>query len=154
MFADFCRFLPIFSSMLPRSCNQDPRRFFVEAEFFNIGMDSTLYRQLIGSLMYLVHTRPDICYIVNVLSQFMSDPKHIHLVADKHVLIYVRGTITYGLRYTSNSAVLLSGYSYSNWASSAIDWKSTFGYCFSMGSTMISWSSKKQGSIAQSTAEA
>ena len=71
-------------------------------------VESTLYEQLIGSLMYLVHTIPNICYIVNALSQFMSDPNHIHLVATKHVLRYVRGTITYGLRYTSSSGVLLS----------------------------------------------
>ena len=70
------------------------------------GVDSTLYQQLIGSLMYLVHTRPDICYTVNSLSQFMFDPKHIHWVAAKHVLRYVRGTITYGLTYTSSSGVL------------------------------------------------
>ena len=73
-------------------------------------VDSTLYKQLIGSLMYLVHTRPDICYTVNALSQFMSNPKHIHWVAAKHVLRYVQGTITYGLMYTSNSGVLLAGY--------------------------------------------
>ena len=101
-------------------------------------VDSTKYRQLIGSLMYLVHTRPDICYTVNALSQFMSDPKHIHLVVAKHVLRYVRGTITYGLRYTSSNGVLLSEYSDSDWAGSAVDRKSTSGYCFSMGSTMIS----------------
>ena len=86
---------------------------------------STLYRQLIGSLMYLVHTRPDICYTMNALSQLMSDPKHIHLVAAKHVLRYVQGTITYGLRYTSSSGVLLSGYSDSDWAGSVVDRKST-----------------------------
>ena len=91
-------------------------------------VDSTLYRQLIGSLMYLVHTRPDICYTVNALSQFMSDPKHIHLVAAKHVLRYVRGTITYGLRYTSSSGVLLSRYSDLDWAGSAVDRKSTSVY--------------------------
>jgi len=117
-------------------------------------VDSTLYRQLIGSLMYLVHMRSDICYTMNALSQFMFDPKQIHLVASKHVLIYVRGTITYGLRYTSSSGVLLFGYASSDWAGSAVDQKSTFGYCFSMGSTMISWSNRKQGSIAQSTPEA
>ena len=111
-------------------------------------VDSTLYRQLIGSLMYLVHTRLDICYTVNALRQFMSDPKHIHWVAAKHVLIYVRGTITYGLRYTSSSGVLLAGYADSDWAGSAVDQKSTSSYCFSMESAMISWSSKNQGSIA------
>ena len=107
-------------------------------------VESTLYRQLIGSLMYLVHTRPDICYTMNALSQFMSDSKHIHWVAAKHVLRYVRGTITYGLRYTSSSGVLLVGYADSNWVGNAVDWKSTSGYCFSMGSAMISWSSRRR----------
>ena len=73
--------------------------------------------------MYLVHTRLDIYYTVNALSQFMSDPKHIHLIAAKHVLRYVRGTITYGLRYTSSSGVLLSGYADSDWVGSAVDRK-------------------------------
>ena len=80
---------------------------------------------------------------MNALSQFMSDPKHIHLVAAKDVLRYVRGTITYGLKYTSSTEVLLSGYSDSDWAGNAVDRKSTFGYCFSMGSKMVSWSSRK-----------
>jgi hypothetical protein len=51
--------------------------------------DPTIYRQIIGSLMYLVHTRPNICYIVNALSQFMCEPKHIHMVVAKHILRYV-----------------------------------------------------------------
>ena len=96
-------------------------------------VDSTLYRQLIGSLMYLVHTRPDICYTVNALSQFIFDPNHIHWVAAKHVLRYVRGTINYGLRYSSSSGVLLARYANSDWVGSAVDRKSTSGYCFSMG---------------------
>ena len=83
--------------------------------------------------MYLVHTRPDIGYTVNAPSEFMSDPKHTHLVAAKHVHRYVRGTITYGLRYTSTSGVLLSRYSDSDWDGSAINQKSTFAYCLSMG---------------------
>ena len=82
--------------------------------------------------MYLVHTRPDICYTVNALSQFMSDLKHIHWVAAKHVLKYVRCTITYGLKCTSCSGVLLAGYADSNWAGSVVDRKSTLGYYFNM----------------------
>jgi hypothetical protein len=61
-------------------------------------VDPHLYRQLIGSLMYLVNTRPNIFYAVNVLSQFMSQPKHTHWIATKHVLRYLQGTIGYGLR--------------------------------------------------------
>jgi hypothetical protein len=117
-------------------------------------VDPTVYRQLIGSLLYLVHTRPNICYAVSALSQFMSDPRHVHWVAAKHVLKYLRGTVGYGLRYTSVRGVRLFGYIDSDWAGSAVDRKSTSGYCFSMGSTMISWSSRMQSSVALSTVEA
>jgi hypothetical protein len=65
-------------------------------------VDPHLYQQLIGSLMYLVNTRPDICYAVNVLSHFMSQPKQTHWIAAKHVLRYLQGTIGYGLRYATN----------------------------------------------------
>jgi hypothetical protein len=104
--------------------------------------------------MYLVHTIPGICYAVNALNQFMCEPKHIHLVPAKHILRYVRGTIGYGLIYTSSGGVMLRGYMDSDWMGSTVDRKITFRYCFSLGSTMISWSNRKQGSIAQSTAEA
>jgi hypothetical protein len=116
--------------------------------------DPTLYRQIIGSLMYLIHSRPDICYVVNPLIQFMCEPKHIHMVVVKHILRYVRGTIAYGLIYTSNGGVMLHGYTYSDWVGSTVDQNSTFGYCFSLVSVMIFWFSRKQGSIAHSTVEA
>jgi hypothetical protein len=64
-------------------------------------IDPHLYRQLIGSLMYLVNTRPDICYAMNVLSQFMSQSRQTHWIAMKYVLRYLRGTVGYGLRYAS-----------------------------------------------------
>ena len=99
-------------------------------------------------------TRPDICFAVSALSQFMTDPRHVHWIAAKHVLRYLRGTIGYGLRYTSGGSVTLSGYTDSDWAESVVDRKSTSGYCFSMGSAMISWSSRKQSFVALNTAEA
>jgi hypothetical protein len=76
------------------------------------------------------------------------------LGGNKAHLRYLRGTITYGLGYTSNGGLFLHGYGDVDWAGSRVDWKSTFGYYFSLGSAMISWSSKKQGSIVQSIAEA
>jgi hypothetical protein len=103
--------------------------------------------------MYLAHTRPDICYAVDSLSQFICEPKYIHIVVVKHILRYVRGTIAYGIRYTSSGGVMLHGFIDSDWMGSTVDRKSTSGFCFSLGSTMISWSSRKQGSVAQSTAE-
>jgi hypothetical protein len=117
-------------------------------------IDPHLYRQLIGSLMYLVNTRPDICYAVNVLSQFMSQPKQTHWIAAKHVLRYLQGTIGYGLRYAANVDLSLEGYANVDWAGSAVDRKSTSGSCFTLGSTMVSWCNRKQSSKALSTAEA
>jgi hypothetical protein len=117
-------------------------------------IDPHLYRQLIGSLMYLVNTRPDICYAVNVLSQFMSQPRQTHWIAAKHVLRYLRGTVGYGLRYASSVDMRLQGYADADWAGSAVDRKSTSGCCFTLGSAMVSWCSRKQSSVALSTAEA
>jgi hypothetical protein len=73
-------------------------------------IDSSLYRQLIGSLMYLVNTQPDICFVVNKLSQFQVEPRHEHWIATKHILIYLHGTLNYGLRYASSSDVQLHGF--------------------------------------------
>ena len=61
-------------------------------------VDATLYRHMIGSLMYLTNTRPNICFAVNTLSQYMVEPRHVHLIAAKHVLRYLKGTNDYGLR--------------------------------------------------------
>jgi hypothetical protein len=99
-------------------------------------IDPHLYRQLIGSLMYLVNTRPDICYAVSVLSQFMSQPRQTHWIAAKHVLRYLRGTVGYGLRYASGVDMRLQGYADADWAGSAVDRKSTSGCCFTLGSAM------------------
>jgi hypothetical protein len=117
-------------------------------------VDVTMYRQMIGSLMYLTNTRPDICFAVNTLSQYMVEPRRVHLVAAKHVLRYLKGTIDYGLRYVSDHKISLQGYTDSDWAGSVTDRKSTSGCCFSLGSAMISWFSRKQTSVALSTTEA
>jgi hypothetical protein len=117
-------------------------------------VDATMYRHMIGSLMYLMNTRPDICFAVNILSQFMVEPRSVHLVASKHVLRYLKGTIDYGLRYASDREISLQSFIDSDWAGSVADRKSTYGCCFSMGSTMISWFSRKQTSVALSLVEA
>jgi hypothetical protein len=88
-------------------------------DFDSNPVDLSLYRQLIGSLMYLVNTRSDICFVVNMLSQFQVEPRQEHWVAAKHILRYLRGTIMYGLRYASNSEVKLHGFTDSDWAGSA-----------------------------------
>ena len=112
-----------------------------------------MYHQMIGSLMYLMSMRQDICFVVNNLSQFLADLRHAHLIATKHILRYLRGTIDYGIKYEVNQKINLEGYVDSDWAGSAIDRKRNLGCCFSMGSGVISWFSRKQSCVALSTAE-
>jgi hypothetical protein len=117
-------------------------------------IDATLYRQIIGSLMYLTNTRPNICFSVNTLSQFPVEPRHVHLVFAKHVMRYLKGTLDIGLSYDGDHDFTLSGYTDSDWVGSVSDRKSTSGCCFSLGSAMISWQSRKQSNISLSTTEA
>ncbi|XP_057826547.2 uncharacterized mitochondrial protein AtMg00810-like [Cryptomeria japonica] len=116
-------------------------------------IDPTLYREIVGSLMHLVNTRLDICYATNVVSHFMCEPKKIHLMAAKHILRYLRGSIGFGLNY-EQVEINLQGYSDFDWAGSTTDRKSTTGCCFNLGSAMISWFSRKQSAVALSSTEA
>ena len=88
-------------------------------------VDATLYRQIIGSLMYLTNTRLDICFVVNTLSQYLVEPRHVHLVAAKHVMRYLKGTLDYGLYYTKDHEFRLYGYTDSDWDGSSSDRKRT-----------------------------
>ena len=69
---------------------------------------------MIGSLMYLTNTRPYICFAVNAFSQFLTDPRHVHFIAAKHILRYLRGTVDYGLKYDTYQKINLEGYVYSD----------------------------------------
>jgi hypothetical protein len=73
-------------------------------------VDRSLYRQLIGSLMYLVNTQLDIFFVVNTLNQFQMEPRHEHWIVSNHVLRYIHGTRNYGLRYTASSDIQLHGF--------------------------------------------
>jgi hypothetical protein len=117
-------------------------------------VDATLYKQMIGSLMYLTNTRPDICFSMNTLSQYLVEPKCVHLVAAKHVMRYLKGMLDYGLCYTGDHDFRVYSYTDLDWVGSASDRKSTLGCCFSLGSDMTSWKSRKQSSISLSIAEA
>ena len=113
-----------------------------------------IHHQMIGSLMYLTNTRPDICFVVNTLIQYLTDPRSVHLTATKHILRYLKGTIDYGLKYDANQKINLEGYVDLDWAGNSINRKSTSGCCFSMGSGVISWFSRKKSYVAPSTAKA
>ena len=104
--------------------------------------------------MYLVNTRPDICYAMNQLSQAMVKPTKLFWKADKHVLRYLRGTSGYGLWYKQSNEVKLHGFTDADWAGSPTDRKTTSGGIFSIGSTTVSWYIRKQISVALNSAEA
>eukprot|EP00253_Pinus_taeda_P009493 PITA_09493 len=116
--------------------------------------DPSLYKSIVGSLMYLTATRPDIMYVVSLISRFMERPKEAHWQATKRILSYVKGTKRFGILYTVSECSDLVGYTDSDWAGSVDDWKSTSGYVSHMSSGAISWASKKQPIVALSTAEA
>ena len=112
-----------------------------------------LYRSLIGCLMYLTATRPDILYAVSLLSRFMHCASEVHFRTAKRVLRYIKGTADFGVWFGRLDKLNLHGFCDSDWGGSC-DMRSTSGYFFSLGSGFFSWSSKKQDVIAQSTAEA
>ncbi|KAK3010974.1 hypothetical protein RJ639_010854 [Escallonia herrerae] len=112
------------------------------------------FRQLVGSLIYLTITRPEIAYSVGVVSQFMDKPQISHLNAAKRILRYVKGTLEYGLRYKKSDSFILSGFVDADWAGDVNDRRSTTGYCFDTGSAAISWCSKKQHNVTLSSTEA
>jgi hypothetical protein len=89
--------------------------------------------------MYLVNTRPNICFYVNTLSHFVVESRKVHWIEKEHVIRYLRGTMEYGLRYLGGYVVELQGYTNSNWVGGEIDRKSTSGCCFSLGSRIINW---------------
>ncbi|KAL4014421.1 hypothetical protein IC575_026623 [Cucumis melo] len=117
-------------------------------------INSTLYKQMVGSLMYLTATRPDIMYAVSSISRFMNSPIKFHLLAAKRILRYIKGTPDLGMLYQRRRKLNLVGFSDSDYAGDLNDRKSISGYVFMLGSGVISWSSKKQPIVTLSTTEA
>jgi hypothetical protein len=117
-------------------------------------VDATLYKKFIGSLMYLTNTRSNICFVVNTLSRYLVEPRRVHHAAAKHVMRYLKGTLDFGLCYNGDRDFRLIGYTDSDWDGSVSNRKNTSGCCFSLGSAMTSWQSRKQSSIALSMTEA
>jgi uncharacterized membrane protein YciS (DUF1049 family) len=117
-------------------------------------VNQTEYRALIGSLLYLTASRPDITFAVGVCARYQSNPKKSHLEAGKRILRYLKGTINMGLWYPADDNLELTGYSDADYGGCRIDRKSTSGTCQFLGNKLISWFSKKQSSVATSTTEA
>ena len=98
------------------------------------------YRSLIGALQYLCHTRPDIAFAVNKLSQFLQKPTSVHWSCAKRILRYLKGTVQYGLHISPSDRLQITGYSDADWACCPDDRRSVAGYCVYLGDSLISWS--------------
>jgi hypothetical protein len=117
-------------------------------------VDQKLFRSIIGSLLYITVSRPDVMFSVCMCARFQASPREIHLKATKRILRYLKYTSTIGLWYPKGAHFELIGYSDSDYAGCKVDRKSTSDCCQFLGRSLISWSSKKQNSVALSTAEA
>ncbi|GKA69050.1 retrovirus-related pol polyprotein from transposon TNT 1-94 [Tanacetum coccineum] len=127
----------------------------------NIGLDlagkvvnETSYRGMIGSLMYLTATRPDIQFSIVLCARYQSNPKESHLTVVKRILKYLKGTPTFGLYYPKCLGFDLKGYSNSDYVGCNMDRKSTSGACQILGGKLVCWSAKKQQSVAMSSDKA
>ncbi|XP_019235721.1 PREDICTED: uncharacterized protein LOC109216046 [Nicotiana attenuata] len=117
-------------------------------------VDETKYRGMIGSLLYLTTSQPNIMFTICKCARFQPDPKKSHLTAVKRIIHYLIGTVSYGLWYPRSNNFKLEGFLDADLADDKEDRKSTNGTCQLLGNTLISWNSTKQGSVALSTLEA
>ncbi|XP_070036069.1 secreted RxLR effector protein 161-like [Nicotiana tomentosiformis] len=117
-------------------------------------IDSTFFKGLVGSLRYLTYTRTYIFFVVGVVSRFMEASTSTHLKVTRRILRYLKGTIDFGLFYSSSSNFNLMGFCDSDYVGDIDGRKSTTGFVFFLGDSVISWSSKKQSIVTLSTCEA
>ena len=99
----------------------------------------SLYKRLVGSLIYFTVTRPDISYVVHQVSQYLSAPRSTHYTAVLRILRFLKGTLFHGLFYYAQSPFILCAFFNADWAGDPTNRKSTTSYCFLLGSSLISW---------------
>ena len=99
----------------------------------------SLYKRLVGNLVYLTVTRPDISYVIHQMSQYLSAPRSTHYAAGLRILRYLKGTLFHDLLYSAQSPLILCAFSDTDWARDPTDRRSTTSYCFLLGSSLISW---------------
>jgi hypothetical protein len=115
----------------------------ISANLIGKSVDSTLYRSMIGSLLYLIASRPDIAFSVCVCAHFQANPKEFHLTTLKQIIKYVNDIVNYGLWYSRGTNLVLAGYLDVDWAGKEDDRKSTSGSCFYVGTNLVAWLSRK-----------
>ncbi|XP_050886987.1 uncharacterized mitochondrial protein AtMg00810-like [Lathyrus oleraceus] len=107
-----------------------------------LSVDQSLCRNMIGSLLYLTSSKPDITFVVGVCARYQAEFKMSHINQVKRILKYVNGTSVYGMLYSHDSNSMLVGYYDVDWAGSVDDRNSTSGGCFFLGNNLVSWFSK------------
>ncbi|XP_070014274.1 secreted RxLR effector protein 161-like [Nicotiana sylvestris] len=117
-------------------------------------MNQTMYKGIIGSLLYLTASRPDVVFSVGLCARFESNPKEYHLKAAKRILRYLKGTQDLVLYYSSGDSFNLIGYADADYVGYLVDKKSTSGMAHFLGSCLISWGTRNQNLVALSTAKA
>ncbi|XP_073525541.1 uncharacterized protein [Phyllobates terribilis] len=116
--------------------------------------NETLYRGMVGSLMYLTASRPDIVFAVSLCARFQSDPRDSHVAIIKRIFCYLKGTDNLCLWYPKNCNFTLDGYTDADYAGYLVDRKITSGMAQFLGPCLVSWGSRKQNSVAVSITEA
>lgn len=116
--------------------------------------DASTYWLIVGRLLYLTHTRPDITYAVHKLSQYMAALHTDHLHAAHRVLCYLKNDPAHGLFYPSNTEIHLTTFSDADWATCPDSRRSVTGYCMFLGNSLVSWRSKKQLTVSRRSSEA
>ena len=137
----------------PSSVPMDPHAKFSKYTGGDL-VDAESYRRLIGRLMYLQITRPDITYAVNKLSQYSQAPRKDHQLAVYKILRYIKGTLGQGLFYSSKAELQFQMFADASYEDCLDTRRSTSGFCLFLGTSLISWKSKKQSVVAKSSAEA
>ncbi|XP_073219751.1 uncharacterized protein [Cicer arietinum] len=137
----------------PASTPVDPNIKLGSAEE-DIVVDKEMSQRLVGRLIYLSHTRPDIAFVVSLVSQFMHQPKEAHLQVALRIVQYLKGTPGRGILFKRNKSVSLEAYTDADYAGSVVDRRSTTGYCTFLAGNLVTWNSKKQSVVARSSAEA
>ncbi|XP_013601192.1 PREDICTED: uncharacterized mitochondrial protein AtMg00810-like [Brassica oleracea var. oleracea] len=111
------------------------------------------YRELIGRLLYVTITRPNITFAVNYLSQFLSCPTDTHLQAAHHILRYLKSNPGHGLFYNVDSEICLNAFADADWMTCPDSRRSITGFCVYLGKSLVNWKSKKQQTVSRSSTE-